>query len=84
MSNEISRRNLLRFAAIGAGVASVGALGFAPNAQAKEKVRNQCQGSKALPVCLRNFEDPDTVYVEGYPCRNAHEHPRDFLRPEAW
>ena len=40
MSNEISRRNLLRFAAIGAGVASAGALGFAPNAQAKEKVRN--------------------------------------------
>jgi len=54
MSNEISRRNLLRFAAIGAGVASAGALGFAPNAQAgkKKSETNPARGVKAYPfVC---------------------------------
>ena len=54
MSNEISRRNLLRFAAIGAGVASVGALGFAPNAQAKKKksATDPAKRVKAYPfVC---------------------------------
>jgi len=54
MSNEISRRNLLRFAALGAGVASVGALSFAPGAQAKKKksATNPARGVKAYPfVC---------------------------------
>lgn len=54
MSNEISRRNLLRFAAIGAGVASAGALGFAPNAQAKKKksATDPAKRVKAYPfVC---------------------------------
>ncbi len=54
MSNELSRRNLLRFAAMGAGVASVGALSFAPNAQAKKKksATNTAKGVKAYPfVC---------------------------------
>ncbi len=53
MSDEISRRNLLRLAAIGAGVASVGALGFAPGAQAaKKKSAATSKGVKAYPfVC---------------------------------
>jgi len=54
MSNEISRRNLLRLAAVGAaGVASVGALGFAPNAEAKKKKSaTEAKGVKPYPfVC---------------------------------
>jgi len=53
MSYEISRRNLLRFAAIGAGVASAGALGFAPGAQAaKKKSAAKSKGVKPYPfVC---------------------------------
>jgi N-acyl homoserine lactone hydrolase len=52
MSNEISRRNLLRLAAISAGVASVGAMGFAPDAQAKKKSAASAKGVKAYPfVC---------------------------------
>jgi glyoxylase-like metal-dependent hydrolase (beta-lactamase superfamily II) len=51
MSNEISRRNMLKFAALGA--ASVGALGFAPKAQAaKKKSATDAKGVKVYPfVC---------------------------------
>jgi glyoxylase-like metal-dependent hydrolase (beta-lactamase superfamily II) len=52
MSNEISRRNILKFAALGA--ASVGALGFAPAAQAakKKSAPDSAKGVKPYPfVC---------------------------------